>query len=236
MHPGVSVAQVSSRFPAGSGPALRGLAVPLGAHLAVTGALVWASGGLVARVAAPGAASLADLLGLAAAAGAWAAATWLAAGVALCVLARLRGGRVLTRLSRRLAGPAARRMAAALLGAGLAGLPVWAAPAHAGRLAPAGATAPGPTSGDERPGVPAGWTPDRPAAPRPAGPARAAGVGPVVVRPGDTLWDIAAAHLPGDPTTASVAAAWPRWYAANRRAIGPDPDLLLPGQRLRPPG
>jgi nucleoid-associated protein YgaU len=84
--------------------------------------------------------------------------------------------------------------------------------------------------------VPAGWTPDRPAAPRPAGPARSAGVQPVVVRPGDTLWDIAAAHLPGDPTTAGVAAAWPRWYAANRRAIGPDPDLLLPGQRLRPPG
>jgi nucleoid-associated protein YgaU len=215
--------------------------VPLGAHLAVTGALAWASGGLVARVAAPGATSLADLLGVAAAAGAWVVATWLAAGVTLCVLARLRGGRLLTRLSRRLAGPAARRTAAALLGAGLAGLPVWAAPAHAGRPAPVGASAPGPTSDDERPGVPAGWTPDRPAAPRPAGReratvVRAAVVRAVVVRPGDTLWGIAAAHLPGDPTTAGVAAAWPRWYAANRREIGPDPDLLLPGQRLRPPG
>jgi nucleoid-associated protein YgaU len=32
-----------------------------------------------------------------------------------------------------------------------------------------------------------------------------------------------------------VAASWPRWYAANRRVIGADPDLILPGQILRPP-
>ena len=29
--------------------------------------------------------------------------------------------------------------------------------------------------------------------------------------------------------------AWRAWYAANRRTVGPDPDLLLVGQRLVPP-
>lgn len=52
---------------------------------------------------------------------------------------------------------------------------------------------------------------------------------------GDTLWELAAAHLPAGATDADVARAWPRWHAANREVIGPDPDLLLPGQRLRLP-
>jgi nucleoid-associated protein YgaU len=57
----------------------------------------------------------------------------------------------------------------------------------------------------------------------------------VTVTPGDSLWRIAAAHLPGHPTAHRVAAAWPRWYAANRRVIGADPDLIQPGQVLHPP-
>lgn len=57
----------------------------------------------------------------------------------------------------------------------------------------------------------------------------------VVVRPGDTLWDIAARSLPGQPTAADIAAAWPRWYAANRAVIGPDPNVIHPGQRLHAP-
>jgi hypothetical protein len=32
-----------------------------------------------------------------------------------------------------------------------------------------------------------------------------------------------------------IAAAWPRWYAANRAVIGPDPGLIRPGQELMPP-
>jgi resuscitation-promoting factor RpfA len=55
------------------------------------------------------------------------------------------------------------------------------------------------------------------------------------VRAGDTLWDLAAAHLDPDATVAQVAAAWPRWYEANREVIGADPDLLLPGQVLHVP-
>jgi len=57
----------------------------------------------------------------------------------------------------------------------------------------------------------------------------------VVVLRGDSLWSIAAAHLPSDATSADVAAAWPRWYEANRDVVGDDPDVLLPGQVLHVP-
>ncbi len=57
----------------------------------------------------------------------------------------------------------------------------------------------------------------------------------VVVRRGDTLWDIAARHLHGRRTNARIARAWPQWYRLNRRVIGADPNLILPGMRLRIP-
>ena len=57
----------------------------------------------------------------------------------------------------------------------------------------------------------------------------------VVVRRGDTLWDVVRAHLGRDATDAEVAAEWPRWHEANRAVIGADPDLLLPGQVLHAP-
>jgi nucleoid-associated protein YgaU len=57
---------------------------------------------------------------------------------------------------------------------------------------------------------------------RPEGPAS------VVVRPGDSLWDLAEEHL-GDPRR------WPELYALNRAVIGADPDLIRPAQRLRLP-
>ncbi|MGI8718321.1 MAG: LysM peptidoglycan-binding domain-containing protein [Lapillicoccus sp.] len=57
----------------------------------------------------------------------------------------------------------------------------------------------------------------------------------VVVRRGDTLWDISARHLGGDTTAAEIAREWPRWYDANRAVIGAHPDLIQPGQRLAPP-
>lgn len=58
----------------------------------------------------------------------------------------------------------------------------------------------------------------------------------IVVRRGDTLWDLAAAHLPPDATDAEIGSEWQRWYATNRAVIGPDPDLILPGQILSLPG
>ena len=54
---------------------------------------------------------------------------------------------------------------------------------------------------------------------------RAAGY---VVQPGDTLSGIAAAL--------GVPGGWPALYAANRRAIGPDPGLIRPGTVLTLPG
>lgn len=57
----------------------------------------------------------------------------------------------------------------------------------------------------------------------------------VPVRRGDSLWSIAARHLGPTATDAEVAWEWPRWYAANRDVVGEDPDLLTPGQLLRPP-
>lgn len=57
----------------------------------------------------------------------------------------------------------------------------------------------------------------------------------VRVRRGDTLWTIAARHLGAHATSAAIAKEWPRWYAANRRLVGPDPDLIIPGQVLIAP-
>jgi hypothetical protein len=57
----------------------------------------------------------------------------------------------------------------------------------------------------------------------------------VIVRPGDTLWQIAARHLGPAATEAQVAADWPRWYAANRLVIGDDPGLITPGTVLHAP-
>jgi nucleoid-associated protein YgaU len=79
--------------------------------------------------------------------------------------------------------------------------------------------------------------PDRPVAP--AWPHRA-GHHPdrartVVVRTGDSLWSIARRELGPAATDREVVARWRAIYAANRGRIGPDPDLITPGQHLRLP-
>jgi resuscitation-promoting factor RpfA len=56
-----------------------------------------------------------------------------------------------------------------------------------------------------------------------------------VVRRGDALWNIAARHLGPAASATDIAREWPRWYAANRSVIGPDPNLLRPGELLSPP-
>lgn len=56
-----------------------------------------------------------------------------------------------------------------------------------------------------------------------------------VVQYGDTLWGLAAADLGPGASDSAIAERWPQWYAANRALIGPDPDLLYPGQVLRIP-
>jgi LysM repeat protein len=57
----------------------------------------------------------------------------------------------------------------------------------------------------------------------------------VSVQPGDTLWAIAERDLPADALAGEVASRWHAIYAANRLVIGPDPDVIRPGQRLRLP-
>jgi nucleoid-associated protein YgaU len=56
-----------------------------------------------------------------------------------------------------------------------------------------------------------------------------------VVRPGDSLWAIAARHLGPGASDAAVAAEWPRWYRANHAVIGSNPSLLHVGTRLAVP-
>lgn len=74
------------------------------------------------------------------------------------------------------------------------------------------------------------------AAATPPGPAEEHPTAIVTVQEGDTLWGIAADHLPVGSDDAAVAAAWPLWYEANRDVVGPDPDLIHPGQVLTAPG
>ena len=53
------------------------------------------------------------------------------------------------------------------------------------------------------------------------------------VEPGDTLWDIAAAHLPpAERSVTHVHHYWRQMYRANRPVVGDDPDLIHPGTRL----
>lgn len=117
--------------------------------------------------------------------------------------------------------------------------PVWAGPAPvtASTAAAAAAPTPLPTVTVEAPAPE--WTPapvrDLPrvtlTATRPA----PQDTREVTVRRGDTLWDLAAAHLSPEATDAEVAVACRRWYDANRHVIGADPDLILPGQILSVP-
>lgn len=63
----------------------------------------------------------------------------------------------------------------------------------------------------------------KPASPRPDA---------VRVQPGDTLWGLAEASLPDAATPEQIDRRWRDLYRANRDAIGADPDLIRPGQRL----
>ncbi|KRF13979.1 hypothetical protein ASG90_14355 [Nocardioides sp. Soil797] len=62
--------------------------------------------------------------------------------------------------------------------------------------------------------------------------ARASSDRTTTVRPGDSLWSIAAADLPPGTDNALVDARWREIWAANRAVIGSDPDLIHPDVRL----
>ncbi|MGG5171207.1 LysM peptidoglycan-binding domain-containing protein [Pseudarthrobacter sp. J1738] len=56
--------------------------------------------------------------------------------------------------------------------------------------------------------------------------------GTVAAVAGDSLWSLAARHLPAGASDAEIAAEWPRWFQLNREVVGEDPNLLLPGTVL----
>lgn len=238
------------------------LAVTGCGYLVVSLLLHWSTAGLVLQVQATGPAPLDAQIGLTAAAAGWLVLTWLGISTLLALATVGAAGHRRPRLHRvaeRVAPALVRRAAAALLGAGLgAGVAggalsgTLAAYAGDGARPAATATAAAPSGAlapdlDRPADLLPGWTPDRPAPTRP--PASPSGVhlvatvpiagrapsDEVVVRRGDTLWDIAARHLGGDASAAEVAAEWPRWHRANQAVIGPRPDHILPGLRLRPP-
>lgn len=181
----------------------------------VVGASVTASGGMLTAWLLPVALAPEDCLDgvlvRLAAAVAVLAATWLVVVADLVVVAAWRG-------SARAPGvpTALRRMVLAACGVAVTASLV--APARAA----SGPQDPLPPSTEVTAPALAGL----PMPDRAHGPARRSDV--ITVRPGDTLWDLAARHL-GDP------GRWSELYAANRVAIGADPDLIRPAQRLHLP-
>lgn len=183
---------------------------------------------------------------------AWGVWAWGALGLLLTAATALPGavGTASALLTRVVLPGTARRGAALALGVGLGvagplagtALVVLTAPAAVAAPAPSGvpdwpAADPGasavpdwPAASAAEPVVSTPSVPDAPTAPAPGA--------HVVVR-GDCLWDVAGAWLSGRlgraPTAAETAEATHAWWSANAAVIGSDPDLLLPGQVLRPP-
>lgn len=180
---------------------------------------------------------------------AWSLLSWVLLAAAAVSATRLPGlaGRVGGLIADGIAPAGVRRVIEVCFGLTVAVATIGAAPASAGPpLPPAPRPAAAsldwptpPTPSTATPATPSAgarpsldWNPAAP--PRPAQ-TTAAVVGAVVVRTGDSLWAIAADHLPADAADARVARAWPAWWSANRAAVGPDPDLIHPGLRLNPP-
>jgi hypothetical protein len=179
---------------------------------------------------------------------AWAVWAWGALGLTLTAASALPGiGGGAARLVLQVALPAgARRSAAVLLGLGLGVAAPLAVAALPGLAPTASAAAPAPTAPTleavpdwPRPATTADAVPvpDWPAGDE--SPAISPAAGERVVVRGDCLWHIAADSLLGPlgrpPSDGEVATAVHAWWRANADVIGPDPDLLLPGQLLRPP-
>ena len=224
----------------------------LAGSVVATAVLAWATRWVRAD-SAGGDADFDMWVGRLAACGAWLAVLWLTLGFLVAVIAAVRGsaGDLWERLATRIAPAAVRRAAQFAAGSLLMSGTVVAAgvPAVADSLSP-----PTPVVSElpdlDRRFLPGAETTEGEATALPTSPnarqPRSPGAHPadaehhpaphvVTVGAGDTLWDIAADRLGQDATTADIAAAWRRWFVANRQVIGDDPDLIYPGERLAPP-
>ena len=222
---------------------LRCLAVALAATAGLVALLAVLAGDLAAAGAAARSGSTAGqpfatlLEWLCAAAGA-AVAVWLWSGT-VAVAARAARGRVSPTTGA--LPPPLRRLV--LLACGVALASGLAVPAHASvGQAGAGDLRPGHTERETHPlAATLGGLP-LPARPTGAGPAPRLRPPPplhradaVRVRPGDTLWALAQSAMPGPADDVAVTRRWRRLYALNRPVVGPDPDLIQPGEQLRLP-
>jgi hypothetical protein len=150
-----------------------------------------------------------------------ACALWLWAATTVVVAEVLRHPKVVSERAPRGVPAGVRRVVLTACGVALVGglaQPSYAGGPHVHR---------GPGHGSALSGLP---LPDRAAVPPLAEHRR------VLVHRGDTLWSLAERDLPAGSPAALVSARWHAIYAANRSLIGPDPDLIAPGQRLRLPG
>lgn len=121
--------------------------------------------------------------------------------------------------------PTVRQALLAGLGVALVATPVQAQTVPGSR-----ATTTGPSSGPST-----GATRPEPALPVPARPLGGASRPTLVVQSGDNLWRLAQTGLPGSAPAPQIARRVEVLHRANHMVIGPDPDLILPGQRLVTP-
>ena len=200
-------------------PPLRCLVVWLVATATAGALIAWMA---PLALSAPAGPAFDDLLVRLCSAVAVLSATWLWVGTSVTVLEALRGR---VRPTRGVPAPL-RRAVLAACGAGLlTGLatPALATPGEVHTDRGPAAVLAGLPLPDRAVGLP-GRASIATGPLRPPAPAATS----VTVRPGDTLWDLASAHL-GDPRR------WPEIYALNRAAIGADPSLIHPATRLRLP-
>lgn len=224
--------------------------------LALGASLVYSGGSLIRHrfAAAPAKTplGLAEVVGAAAAGIGLAIAAWWVIALVCAVVSAIAETRGRTGLATRTAAWSPtfmRRLVAVVLGLQLMGAPMALADGGNGPIDPrwqpgtsTSESASSPSPEPELPGtrITPHWTPQPPAAdPGSLGPVptRPSDTSPgVVVHAGDSLWSIAADALGADASDLEVAVAWPEWYRSNRAVIGPDPNVILPGQILHAPG
>ena len=169
-------------------------------------------------------------------------AAWIAIAMTVTVASLLPGrfGRLCQAIAGRVTPAMLRRAVVATVGTTILISPATALADPAVTAQPSAGTTTQASQGDSAPMPPIGWPADPPARTSPGGgyqPARAVGgTDRVTVRSGESLWSIAAHRLGAAAPASQISAEWPRWYAANRRLIGADPNLLRPGMGLLAPG